>query len=218
MVERKRLQSGRRFTAMTPHRFAHRVLIAALTLAMTSIVSWHPLRGSSDWASIIPAPSVSAAAAPSAGEPRRRSDVPKGNVLATYGHLPLQFEANLGQTESTVKFLARSPGYTVFLTPSEAVLVLPSLEPSEQTHAPVLPGLDRRPPRQRERKTSPERDTTVLRLGLVGANLNPELAGLEPLPGKVNYFRGNNPDKWRTGIPTYTKVRYRDVYAGVAVA
>src|SRR5262249_12992669 len=36
-------------------------------------------------------------------------------------------------------------------------------------------------------------------------------------PGKVNYFRGNDPRKWRTGIPTYAKVRYRGVYAGVDV-
>ena len=201
---------------MTPHRVAHRVFMAALAFAMTIMSSRQSPPGPSGRTSMISAPSASAAAAPSAGEPRRRSEVPKAGVLATYSHLPLQFEANLGQTVSTVKFLAREPGYTVFLTPSEAVLVLRSPEPSERTH-PVLPVLDRRPPRLRERKTSPERDTTVVRLGLVGANPNPEVAGLEPLPGKVNYFRGNDPHKWRTGIPTYTKVRYRDVYAGVDV-
>jgi hypothetical protein len=42
----------------------------------------------------------------------------------TYGRLPLSFEANQGQTDPQVKFLARGSGYTVFLTPTEAVLTL----------------------------------------------------------------------------------------------
>jgi PKD repeat protein len=204
---------------MTAHRLARRVLVAALPLAVMVIGgNGHTRPLPSVEAPVTSLPTTDTApAAPSHGESRRHSDTLKNDVLKTYGRLPLQFEANLGQTESNVKFLARGPGYTVFLTPSEAVLVLRSAEPNEETHAPVLPGLDRRPPRQRERKTSPERDATVVRLGLVGANPNPEVAGLEPLLGKVNYFRGNDPRKWLTGIPTYTKVRYRDVYAGVDV-
>jgi hypothetical protein len=30
--------------------------------------------------------------------------------------------------------------------------------------------------------------------------------------GTFNYFIGNEPKKWHTGIPTFGKVRYRDVY------
>jgi len=41
-----------------------------------------------------------------------------------YGRLPLSFEANQGQTDSQVKFLSRGRGYSLFLTPKEAVLVL----------------------------------------------------------------------------------------------
>jgi hypothetical protein len=39
--------------------------------------------------------------------------------------------------------------------------------------------------------------------------------GLEPLPGKVNYFLGKDPGQWRTGVPIYAKVRYAQVYPGV---
>src|SRR5947208_9139712 len=42
----------------------------------------------------------------------------------TYGKLPMSFEANLGQTDPAVDFLARGSGYTLFLTASEAVLSL----------------------------------------------------------------------------------------------
>ncbi|MBI3303648.1 MAG: SBBP repeat-containing protein [Deltaproteobacteria bacterium] len=50
---------------------------------------------------------------------------------------------------------------------------------------------------------------------LVGTNPNPRVAGLEELPGKVNYFRGNDPQRWRTDIPTYARTKYQDVYPGV---
>ena len=50
---------------------------------------------------------------------------------------------------------------------------------------------------------------------LVGANPVPRVAGVEQLPGKVNYFIGNDPNKWRTNIPTYAKVKYDEVYPGV---
>jgi len=39
--------------------------------------------------------------------------------------------------------------------------------------------------------------------------------GAEELPGKTNYFIGNDPKKWRTNVPTYAQVRYHDVYPGV---
>ncbi|HEY3120616.1 MAG TPA: hypothetical protein VGL15_08335 [Vicinamibacteria bacterium] len=41
-----------------------------------------------------------------------------------YGRLPLRFEANQGQTDSEVRFVARGSGYGLFLTPAEPVLVL----------------------------------------------------------------------------------------------
>src|SRR5438132_11673575 len=44
--------------------------------------------------------------------------------LAAYGQLPLSFEANQGQTDAQVNFLARGNGYALFLTPGQAVLSL----------------------------------------------------------------------------------------------
>jgi len=45
-------------------------------------------------------------------------------ISETYGNLPLSFEANQGQTDKEVQFLARGSGYTIFLTGNEAVLSL----------------------------------------------------------------------------------------------
>lgn len=43
-------------------------------------------------------------------------------MVPNYGKLPPSFEANRGQTNATVRFLARGRGYTIFLTGDEAVL------------------------------------------------------------------------------------------------
>jgi hypothetical protein len=50
---------------------------------------------------------------------------------------------------------------------------------------------------------------------LVGANPNAQVTGTDELPGKANYFLGNDPSQWHTDIPTYAKVKYEGVYPGV---
>jgi hypothetical protein len=44
--------------------------------------------------------------------------------LASYGHLPMRFEENVGQTDNRVRFISHGPGYTLFLTADEAVFKL----------------------------------------------------------------------------------------------
>src|SRR5687768_14315830 len=40
---------------------------------------------------------------------------------AAYSHLPMRFERNRGQTDRRARFITRGPGYTLFLTRTEAV-------------------------------------------------------------------------------------------------
>jgi hypothetical protein len=130
-------------------------------------------------------------------------------VIAGYGKLPLHFEANQGQTADSVKFLARGSGYGLFLTPTESVLVLRKTK----TGAPQ----DHGRARQRAAATSTE-PPAVLRMKLLGANPRPIVAGREELPGKSNYFIGNDPAKWRTNVAQFARVEYEDVYPGVSLA
>jgi hypothetical protein len=44
------------------------------------------------------------------------------SVSASYSHLPLSFEPNVGQTHADVKFFSRAQGYVLFLTAGGAVL------------------------------------------------------------------------------------------------
>jgi hypothetical protein len=133
-------------------------------------------------------------------------------VVKGYGKLPLSFEVNQGQTESQVKFLSRGRGYSLFLTPTEAVLVLqrPSAESKVQSQKlNGETGGSSLVPRHSSLQGA------VLRLKLLGVNPAPAIAGLDELPGKSNYFIGNDPKKWRTDVPNYAKVQYKNVYPGV---
>jgi hypothetical protein len=50
---------------------------------------------------------------------------------------------------------------------------------------------------------------------LVGANPAASVAGSDRLPGVSNYFIGNNPQQWHTGIPQFAGVHYQNVYPGI---
>jgi uncharacterized protein (TIGR03437 family) len=105
--------------------------------------------------------------------------------------VPLSFEPNRGQSDSTVQFVSRGSGYALFLTPGKVVLNL------ERQQAASATSVD------------------TLRMSLIGANPKASAVGLAPQPGVVSYFIGNDPKKWRSGIPTYGKVEYPQVYPGV---
>jgi uncharacterized protein (TIGR03437 family) len=105
--------------------------------------------------------------------------------------MPLSFEPNRGQTNSAVQFLSRGTGYALFLTPGQVVLNL------ERQQTPHPTSLD------------------TLRMSLLGANPHAIPVGRNPLPGVVSYFIGNDPKNWRSGIPTYGKVEYSQVYPGI---
>jgi hypothetical protein len=109
-------------------------------------------------------------------------------LVASYGKLPLSFEANQGQVSGPAKFLSRGLGYELILTGDEAVLSLG--------------------------KAAPDAADT-LRMKLVGANATAVVAGADELPGKSNYFLGNDATQWRTNVPNYARVRYGNVYPGV---
>jgi hypothetical protein len=141
-------------------------------------------------------PPVAAAVAvavlmPAHAVPTSPTHTPK--LIESLGKLPLRFERNQGQIDEHAKFISRGPGYTLFLGDNEAVLTL--LRPSQVGGA--------------------ERNSDVTRMQLLGANQAAKPVGVEELPGKSNYYIGNDSAKWRTHVPAYGKVKYQGVYPGI---
>jgi uncharacterized protein (TIGR03437 family) len=114
--------------------------------------------------------------------------------------VPLSFEPNQGQAAATVQFLSRGAGYAIFLAPGKVVL---NLERQKPASAPATG------------QTPEAASADTLRMSLIGANAKANAVGLAPQPGVVSYFIGNDPKNWRSGIPTYGKVNYGQIYPGV---
>src|SRR5262245_13453847 len=57
----------------------------------------------------------------------------------------------------------------------------------------------------------------AVRSRFVGASASPRVESEEPLAGRANYFLGDDPAGWITGVPTCARVRCRDVYPGIDV-
>jgi hypothetical protein len=130
----------------------------------------------------------------------------RARVNQLYNQLPLSFEANQGQTDSRVKFLSRGQGYSLFLTPTEAVLsVRKASRATSKQEGPLV----------KHALTGIACRYAVVRIRLDHANPDPQITGNGNLPGKSNYFIGNDPGKWRANLSTYAKVKYRSVYPGV---
>ena len=120
-------------------------------------------------------------------------------VLQQFGNLPLSFEINRGQVSPEVRFLSRGAGYQLFLTSTEAVMTVGAAGQQDRFGwaGASVPAV------------------SALRMRLAGSNGSATIEGSKPLPGRTNYFLGNNPKEWRTNVEQFAEVRYHDVYPGV---
>ncbi|HYS53863.1 MAG TPA: SBBP repeat-containing protein [Thermoanaerobaculia bacterium] len=119
---------------------------------------------------------------------------------AVFGKLPLSFEPNRGQFDARVRFVARGPGYSVFLTPAESVLDLRRavvrMRLAGANKNPSIAGAEQLPGRSNYYQTDLTRARAACRAGVCGL--------LEGATGR----RFEN-------IPSYASVRYANVYSGV---
>jgi len=122
----------------------------------------------------------------------------RARIVENYGQLPLVFERNQGQTDKSVSFLSRGSGYSLFLSPVEAVFALRE-SAREQPGGP--------PP-----KASLAHNTAVLRIKLIGANPEADISGEDELSARSNYFIGKDHTAWRRDVPQFLRVRYSNIY------
>lgn len=120
------------------------------------------------------------------------SAVPLGGIVTNQpentnlGKTQLSFVPNVGQTNPKARFAAHANGASFYFTPNAAVLAF-------------------------------ARDDTglALQLGFVGANPKPTIEGRSLRAGTVNHLVGTDAATWRTGIPTFGEVVYRDLWPGI---
>jgi uncharacterized repeat protein (TIGR01451 family) len=110
-------------------------------------------------------------------------------ALQAIGGVPLHFERNLGQADTRFDFVATGAGYRVGLGAGGATVAL----------------------------TDGSHSTGVFRFELEGARRDVPGIPLDTLPGKVSYYRGNDPAQWQEAASTHSRVRYAGVFDGIDV-
>jgi hypothetical protein len=113
--------------------------------------------------------------------------------LADYGALPLSFMENRGQAPAGVKYYQQGPRQSLAFSRREITLTRAGQQPGALT----------------------DRQAQVVRLEPVGLSRDVRLEAGQPREGRVNYLLGRDPAKWRTNIPTYGTVTYRNAYPGI---
>jgi hypothetical protein len=130
--------------------------------------------------------------------------------LAALGDLRLPFEPNVGEIDPAVRFVARAPDRTLYFTSSGVVLALPQPKADR-------PGASsfRTVKLDQDKNTSSSR---LVSMRFTNAETSPRISGGERLPGRVNYFLGNDSARWHTDVPTYSGVIYTDLYPGICLS
>jgi hypothetical protein len=111
-------------------------------------------------------------------------------AIDAYGKLPLSFIPNEGQTDEAVRYYAQGAGYGLFFTKGGAMLSF----------------------------TNGEERGQALALDFLGSDPGATLTARQRFAGKVNYLVGNDPAKWRQGLPTHAELLYGGLWPGIDMA
>lgn len=109
---------------------------------------------------------------------------------------PILFETNHGQTHPGVAFLSKLPGANLFFTRTEIVLAVTL--PAGPAH---------------EGSTEPL--TTVFRLHFEDADPGVRIEAHDQAIARSHYITGQSPGGWRTNIPLFSKIVYKNLYPGI---
>ncbi|HEY3618872.1 MAG TPA: SBBP repeat-containing protein, partial [Candidatus Sulfotelmatobacter sp.] len=184
-----------------PRKFVPAAWIVAVavlvTVGVAGVTGLRMHRGNASVKHTLPSPVLTAATS--------------AKVRANLEASPLAFEANQGQTDPQVKFMARGSGYTVFLTANSTVFAMHSSSQVSATRASQG--------REGTAQSAAQKDrTAAIDMHLVGGNPESQISAGSQLPGRSNYFIGNDPSQWHANVAQYARISYRDVYPGVNMA
>ena len=219
------------------------LVVALVLLGMFTSTVWEPALAA-DSAAATPHPSTASATTAPARADKASKPVPSTtkvpdvsqqqsstqaspvpNLSAANQMLQRQgpvFIENRGQFDSRVKFLVKGNGANLWLTNEGIVFDLQrpvskqspdATEEEREALKPFLRGRESFDPRVKSDQPTTER--LVFKQKLVSSNPNLTIEARDPQPGIYNYFRGSDPNKWRTHVLGYKEVVYRDVWKGI---
>jgi len=150
-----------------------------------------------------------ASGAADAVQPLKPSSV---KLEADFGKMPLYFIANKGQMDERVDYYVQGKDKSVYFSPEGVTFVLTSaVAPSHSLKSGFIAG-DSAIESSVEASKATER--WVVKLEFVGADRDVRPLGQDDTGAVISYFKGNFED-WHTGIPTYSRIVYRNLWPGI---
>jgi hypothetical protein len=129
---------------------------------------------------------------------------------------PTCFVENLGQAPKDVLWQAHGAGFEASFSRDGFVVRLFGAKPDASTGGSAKPLAAAGGGAGPAKLSDPGRITiTEQRISLAGASPLATIEPLDRLPGRVSFFRGNNPKRWASGLSTYARLRYKNVYPGI---
>ncbi len=132
-------------------------------------------------------------------------------LVAKLMDAPINFIENRGQLDKKTLFYTKSKDYTTLFT-KDSVYIEPIISKGAASvcnHKQNNSGNN-----TEDHKGGVFRS---IKLSFYGSNKDVVLVANDINQGKVNYFLGNNPKKWRVNIPTYKSITYKNVYKGIDI-
>ena len=134
----------------------------------------------------------------------------KVKLQETYGKLPLSFIQNNGQVDEKMKYYEKGSGRTTSFTKDGIYLTLQT-----QNSRLKNKNLKSEISNLNSKSELSNLQSEIVKLIPLNANKNPDIIAEGKQEGKVNYFIGNDPKKWKTNVPTYNAVVYREIYKNI---
>jgi hypothetical protein len=132
-------------------------------------------------------------------------------ALENYVRQSLAFTENRGQWNERALFRAETGGAAFFFSRSEVSYLF--VRNSAGTE--VSPLAEKRDISGKSERPLPAEEALLIKAKFIGANGAVEVRGEGRLPHDNNYFLGNDPELWRTHVPNYSAVVYRDLWQGI---
>lgn len=111
-------------------------------------------------------------------------------TLPDFGRFSLPFVPNAGQSDAAIRYMAHMPGAGLFFT--DDGLIISGVVGDNKT-------------------------ATIVRWSFHGAD-TADIVATNSLPGVANYLIGEETSKWKTNLPTFGTIRYKELYPGVDIA
>ena len=103
-----------------------------------------------------------------------------------YGQLPMVFWEYIDKEGKTAGYHTRKPGVSIYFFPAEVIFV-----------------------------SGGKNGRHLLALQFAGCNKDVVLEGVDPGEGRIHYFIGNDPKRWRSHLTTYHKLIYRELWPNI---